>query len=384
MLIEIKGVQFVNKGAELMLHAILQKAQTIWPDAEFCLTPNNNSPYLSRAKVACYQKLNWRKNIFDLNNIFYFVPKKIRHYLKHSWGIVTEADIDIILDASGFSYGDQWPTLILKQTAIEAKRLKNKGKHYVFMPQALGPFSTINNKKAAQQAFKAASVVFAREENSFSHINACTQQANLLQAPDFTNLLMCKLPVKYEHLRGKVAIIPNSKMLSDKNNDSQWRTNYIQVLCTLIKVIKSKQQDIFLLNHEGKSDQKICTQINHYFNDELAIISPKSAISVKAIIGNTKFVVCSRYHGCVSALSQGVPCLGTSWSHKYEMLFDEYGVRQLLLQAELPAEKAHELVKYLLNDNNIIKQSLQSKALTFKQESEQMWQTLIESIKFKQ
>lgn len=106
MLIEIKGVQFVNKGAELMLHAIIEKIKVLWPDAQYCLVPDSNSPYLSRAKVGAFQKLNFRKNVVNLNGIFYLLPKLIRNYFKNKWGIVTEADVDMILDASGFKYGD--------------------------------------------------------------------------------------------------------------------------------------------------------------------------------------------------------------------------------------------------------------------------------------
>jgi len=380
MLIEIKGVQFVNKGAELMLHAILEKAKTIWPEAEFCLVPNNNSPYLARSKMTCYQKLNFRKNIIDLASIFYLLPNKIRHYFKSNWGIVTEADVDMILDASGFTYGDQWTTLMLKQTAREAVRLKKKGKHYVFMPQALGPFSTSANKAAAQHAFNAASIVFAREQTSFVHAKSCASSANIQLAPDFTNLLTSSLAPQYQHLQQQIAIIPNSKMLSKKNTNALWRSNYIHVLCEIIKAFTEQNQQLFLLNHEGTTDQEICEKINQHLEHKLSIVSPNSAKDVKAIIGNCKAIVCSRYHGCVSALSQAIPCLATSWSHKYEMLFTEYQVDELLLNADISVQQIRDKVAYIINNKKEITTKLQPNINKYKEASEVMWQQLEKSI----
>ena len=110
MMIEIKGVQFVNKGAELMLAAIIERIKEYWPEANIVLEVDPLSPYKKRAELGAFQKLSLRKNFIDLNFLSYYLPKVFRNYLK-KWGIVTEADINVVLDAAGFAYGDQWGAL---------------------------------------------------------------------------------------------------------------------------------------------------------------------------------------------------------------------------------------------------------------------------------
>ena len=137
MKIEIKGVQFVNKGAELMLSAILARIEQYWPDADIVLKGGPLSSYKQRALLGAYQKLSLRKNRLDLNGLFYCMPKSFHRYLK-TWGILTEADIDIVLDASGFAYGDQWGWLQIRHLGAELSRSAKHGKQYVFLPQAFG------------------------------------------------------------------------------------------------------------------------------------------------------------------------------------------------------------------------------------------------------
>lgn len=376
MLIEIKGVQFVNKGAELMLYAIIDKVKQLWPDAEICLAPNKRSPYLKIAELKAFKKINIKKNIIDLNGFSYFIPLYYRKKLKRSWGVVSEADVDVILDASGFAYGDQWSTVILKQTAIEVLRMKRKKKHYVFMPQALGPFSGKKSQSAAKRAFEAASIVFAREQESFSHVNICAPFANLYQAPDFTNLLSA--PPKENYLRYKdgVAFILNSKMISNKNENIQWRERYISLIKMVIEAFIAQGEKVFLLNHEGESDQNICHEVNKVLQYSLDIVAPSSPLDVKAIIGGAKVAVCSRYHGCVSALSQGVPCIGTSWSHKYENLFAEYDNKELMMSSDFQFENIANMVSHVIENHQAISTKLINYSAEYKKASEQMWSEL--------
>lgn len=382
MLIEIKGVQFVNKGAELMLYAILEQLKIHLPDAEVCLAHNVNSPYSERAAIGAFQKVNLRKNVFDFSFLFSFLPIKTRHYFKHRFGIVTELDVDVVLDASGFSYGDQWSDVVLQQVANEVTRFKKANKKYIFMPQSLGPFTRNKNKRYAHQAFSNASLVFAREKPSLEHIKQFdSENTNLFMAPDFTNLVCPLADGKFLKYKNHLIVIPNSKMLSSKNKDIDWKTNYVEVIKTLIEKALSLGEQVVILNHSGKDDAPLCKAIQNELSVPCDIVEPVTAIEVKAVIGNAKAVVSSRFHGCVSALSQGVPCIATGWSHKYLELFKEYNSEHLLLDSKSSNTLLFELLNAVLNPEPQWLESLNYNATDYKKQTQDMWGKVIATIK---
>lgn len=378
MLIEIRGVQFVNKGALLMLEACLAQLRQHYPTAQIALAPNINSPFLARAAVGALQKVSFRFRGYDFNALSYCLPLRLRRFLRHWFGFVFEADLDLVLDASGFAYGDQWGGRNVRLLVAESIRLKQHRAGYVLLPQAFGPFSRKSDQQALAKGLPEALLVCARDEQSFRHLTQYAPSADIQQFADFTNLLEPHsiAAVSIHSAQPYGLVIPNSAMLGPRNNNNAWRTVYLQQLQSAIRLMHERGIQPLLLNHEGNADEKLCKQLLDT-DTGLALISPDSALEVKAWIAGAELVICSRFHGCVSALSSGVPCIGTSWSHKYEMLFAEYG-QNALIQPDTTEDELRCLIAQVGSAEN--RQLLQERAEYWKQQSRLMWQTVFQRI----
>ncbi|MDE3271226.1 polysaccharide pyruvyl transferase family protein [Pseudoalteromonas sp. G4] len=379
--IEIKGVQFSNKGAELMLEAILQQLDLHLDEYQLTLSPGRNLPYVKRAKLGAWQKLSFRRGNLDLTGIFAKLPKKMRNFLKR-YGIVTEADVDVILNASGFAYGDQWPLADLRNTAKEIKRFKALGKPYILLPQALGPFQREELKEFAESLINDTALTFARDDTSFAECEKLNKSNKLFQSPDFTALLEVERFNTTE--QQTVCLIPNNKMVSKFNhaNAEQQKKAYYDFWIDTARFFIDKGFFVKLLNHEGKEDRDICNAIfDAICSEQIALIDGLSSTEIKALIGSCDAVVSSRFHGCVSALCQGVPCLATSWSHKYEMLYGEYGLSENVIDFQLEADELKNKLNQFLNDlTNQASVSLEH-AEKVKLQNKKMWQQVVAIIK---
>ena len=97
-------------------------------------------------------------------------------------------------------------------------------------------------------------------------------------------------------------------------------------------------------------------------------------MSVKGIIGQSYLCISSRFHGVASAFSGGVPCLTTSWSHKYQELLRIYGMEALLLSGS--NEDNLIKVRKLLNpeENARVKAQLLAKNEVVEKSVKEMWE----------
>jgi|TARA_B110000211_G_scaffold231874_1_gene294348 colanic acid/amylovoran biosynthesis protein len=374
VILELKGVEFENKGAELMLQGILQRIELYWPDAEIALTPSDKANFQQRCTVKAWQKLSIRKLYIDLNSFTYYLPKSIRNYLK-KWGVVTEADIDIVIDASGFSYSDQWsPKMSIRHLSAEIERNAKHNKPYIFMPQAMGPFSDRVVRKQIATSFPKAALVCAREAATYNYIHEITDDFPALkQYKDFTNTVKGVLPEYFDSSKPMACIIPNKNMVNPRNKNKQWLDCYEPTILAAVAIYQKKGLSPFFLNHEGEEDGALIAKLNASLAEPLTVITEANPLKVKGIIAASSAVLCSRYHGCISALSNGIACISTSWSHKYEHLHQDYQAEDFLLPANLSSAELETLINKSLDSDSAAHKLIQHQARLFKEETESLW-----------
>ncbi|MEZ8456003.1 polysaccharide pyruvyl transferase family protein [Vibrio cyclitrophicus] len=365
MMIEIKGIGLPNRGAELMLLAIQQQFEERGVTANFAVEPLGD--YQTRVKYNLFQKSRFFGKGLNFGRPFSFLPKIIRD----KYGIVNKNEIDLVIDASGFAYGDKWGAkLINDRLANEIDYFKSKGVKVILLPQAFGGFEDKKVAEASKKIFEKADVLMARDDVSFEFARKLGSFENLLQFPDFTNLVSPRVNEKYEQLKNRACVIPNFQMIRRGNAGKE----YAQTLADTIDHLTGLGQKPYLLIHEGERDLALANEVNTLLKDPIEVIDPKDALDIKSIISTASILVGSRFHGIVSALSTGVPVVAMGWSHKYEMLLNEYGVPDLL--TEVDSKLVKDLCTSLLSDEEYRLQTLTTinkSSVELKKLSVEMW-----------
>jgi colanic acid/amylovoran biosynthesis protein len=378
MIIEIRGTGFKNKGAELMLHAILQKVGNSFSDACFAMAPSGNQDYIRRAKLGLYQKVRLRKFDIPLGGM---IPSKLRQRYRQLYGLVLDNDVDVVLDASGFAYSEQWGEYPSVTMASYVKTWKKHGTKIVLLPQAMGPVTCSNIRKAFSYVVHNADLVFARDDVSYKHVTDLVgERENVLKAPDFTNLIPGIIPPDPERFRGRFCLVPNCRMI-DKTLDDQ-STRYLFFCVECIKYLVESGHKPFILIHGGSQDLQLAQKIVSESGEEIEIIEETDALKIKGILGLCGGVISSRYHGLISALSQGTPSLASGWSHKYEMLFEEYGVPEGCLSVSIESKALNKQIRRITDDDSqkeIITKITKASNM-YKEQTEAMWKKVFSVI----
>lgn len=372
MIIEIRKAGFVNKGAELMLHAVMQKVQERYPEATLVMAPSHkdgSQPFHKLTQLGFYPKAwLWRYGI-QWGDFAGYLPKKLREM----YGLVLDKDVDVVLDAAGFSYSDQWGVGSSKDLARSSKRWKKRGTKVILLPQALGPYKKSEIQPWVKQWAENVDLIFAREPDSYKHLTDLVGEQNKIKLfPDFTNLVKGTLPANYDASNKRIALVPNYRMV-DKTSKEESEA-YLPFMIRCAKYLVEQGAQPFVLVHEGANDQMLAEKISEAVGG-IPIVKETDPLHIKGILGTCDATIGSRFHGLVSALSQGVPSLATGWSHKYIRLFEDYGFKDGVVTVLDTDEELHKKIDLLLKPESAepLKQQLTEKSEQLKKQSEELW-----------
>jgi len=297
-IIEIKGIAFPNKGAELLLCEILQKVKS---EYKVCLEPHGD--YSNKVKYPIFTKVCLRFRGVNLLSLLSILPKYIRTRL----GFVKPSEVDFVLDASGFAYGDDW------SYELARNRILKENKPIIFLPQSFGPFKKKQSQEVIKHIVHNSSMTFAREKKGQLEVEHATQE-KIEVVRDIT----FGLKVTPNSIERDLLIIPNFQVLKREGQ---------VYLDKLQKIIESNEsRKITLVNHEGPKDREIIDILAAKNKSDIEIIDGVDGPQLKSIIGSSKFVVTSRYHGLISALSQRIPVIALGWSFKYEEILNYFEI----------------------------------------------------------
>jgi colanic acid/amylovoran biosynthesis protein len=258
---------------------------------------------------------------------------------------------------------------------------KNTNIGLIMLPQAFGPFTSLEIKKAFSFIATRAKLIYARDKESYNHLTELVEQKNnIRKAPDFTNLTDGIFDSKYTSKKDGICIIPNNQMVA--KTDTKTGELYVSFLKKILKECLLQNEKPFILIHGSGKDVQLAEKITSGFS-KIDIIIEENPLVAKGLIGISKVLISSRYHGIINGLSQGVPTFGTGWSHKYKEVFNDYNFNEGLLPLSYTNTEIKNLVGYFKDtfklknlQNLLIEGSIIQKKLT-----ENMWDEVFAVLK---
>jgi polysaccharide pyruvyl transferase WcaK-like protein len=365
--IEIHGTGTHNRGAELMAIAIAERMRATFPGARLVVPPSFGT-FQERAQYEFYTTWEFHGRLRAA-----LVSRALRiadESIKRSLGLVDVREVDVVLDASGFGYSDQWGPRGAEDLVKKMGHASRSGQRLIILPQAMGPFESRDVATASRKVFARAELVCARDRQSLLAVKSLGSTRNLVQFPDFTLGVRPKRDDEIVLPAGFAAIVPNHQML-DKTAKGE---AYIVFLKRAIRVCsESGITPVFVL-HDSYRDRRVIELADE--QGSLRVVSHRDPRVLKGVLGDATLVISSRFHALVSALCQGVPCIGAGWSHKYEELFNDFDTRELLIRNIDNLSHLNACLSELTNADGRANASsrINAAAEILRKQTEEMWQ----------
>lgn len=393
MIVEIHGAGFRNKGAQLMLYTVLQRLRAELPGVVCCLEPGIDRPYEQVASYGLRQLFPAAPHErFRRFQLLFGLSRWVGPVLPKRWcdlyGLVRRHDPAAMMDISGYSFGDKWPLRHITHATARMKYYRRRNKPVILLPQMLGPFEKPGYARAFAQLVEQTTLVYARERISLQQAQKALKNGGdrIKMAPDITIFTQPdpQAAAQAQALpKPDVCLVPNVRVL-DKAGE-EWKSSYVPRLAAVGQKLRQRGLDVRLVVHEAtRGDLQLAKDLLKQIGlSDQSLHLDDDPLRLKALLSQARFVVVSRFHSAVAALSTGVPAITLGWAHKYDMLLEDFGVPDLAHHAGDGEAKLMGLVDGLLDDAGW--KSRHDTLVTAKQRmkpiNEAMWAQVIGALK---
>jgi colanic acid/amylovoran biosynthesis protein len=320
---EIYGTGIHNMGAMLMAESIAQKLRAVNPDSRMVVGAGfGDAKARGRLGFGLVDDVpGWAAGPY-----LRLAPISLRKLLD----VARARDVSAILDASGFAYADAFGPRPAEYLLSRVERKARHGQKLLLLPQAFGPFEDVAVARACRRLFERAEIIYARDPSSQRMVNDLVGQDKARLCPDITIALhgAAWVPADIVLPDRFAAIVPNFRMLTQAGDPGGMR--YFTILEQMIRRLNDARIPVVIVLHSRQEDLTLAEQLSVKAGG-LPLFRHHDPLVVKAVLGRAVLVIGSRFHALVSALSQGVPCIGLGWAHKYEWLFRDFGAEEHLV-----------------------------------------------------
>jgi len=302
-------------------------------------------------------------------------------------GFVLRQAPNALVDISGYAFGDPWGHRRLSNFAHRARYYRRKGKPVVMLPQMLGPFDQPKVRQAFRRLSQATDLVCARDDRSFAYAADVmgASSPRLLQAPDITIFSECLTSTAAACAPRKpyVCIVPNQRVLDSGAQKDSWAPMYRDRLLTAAHMAHDAGFEVDVVVHDSTpgDDDVLARALVAELRFARLVIEP-DPIALKKRIAQAHLLVGSRFHGIVGALSSGVPAVVMGWSHKYEMLLQDFGLPDWTYGPQEPATAFVAALQRGLDDddNAAARALLRERKESLRASHDAMWQAATQAL----
>lgn len=353
----IVGTNFINKGAEAMLKTVTHFIKKENPTAEIHVIchASENAIALAQGFFPHFIQKSSSEVFMDkvegkVKKVLSITPKPYADYTPIE-SIKKIKNLTMAIDASGFAYGDKRGFQQPLETLLIIDYLKSMGIPYYFMPQAWGTFEDAKVAANCREMLNKSDGFYARDDQSREFL-AKLLDKKVEEIPLMPDIAF-HFPIpqndpelvypginKLNKEKLIIGISPNMRVL-ERMGKADATNSYVKILLETIQLLQEKYHVLLIPNEirppgdANRDDAFLCNLLYNLSESKsnLHLISGyQSAEEIKTIIKTCDFLIASRFHSLIFALSLGIPCVAISWSHKYRELFKLFKLEHLVVE----------------------------------------------------